>query len=265
MIKNIVKIFIILTLISILIPYSNSQLVDLIIYKDGIVHVKISIEVDENLPYIRIPLIGMNISNVIIYNENKELLDYEIEDNEIEIYSLGSKNIILEYYTQDLTFKLRNLWTFKIDSPYEIRVIFPDNATIIGINAIPKQISIENNKVIMVFNPGYYEVDYTIPIIFETIKETETIQLFWIIPIIIIIISIFILIKKKKGKEKVSDYEERVLNFIKKNGGKALEAEIRTAFPDIPRTTLWRMLKRLEKKGIVKIKKVGLQNLVELI
>ncbi len=55
-----------------------------------------------------------------------------------------------------------------------------------------------------------------------------------------------------------------MIQFIAERGGKALEAEIREAFPDLPRTTLWRLVRRLEKMEIVSIKKVGLQNQVEL-
>lgn len=267
MMKNFIKSCAILILVLTLIPQVVSQL-DLTIYRDGVVHVKISIEVSENLPYVRIPLIGVNLSNLIVYDEEKELLSYEIENNEIEIYSLGSRVVNIEYDTGDLTFKLRNLWTLKVDSPFEMSVIFPENATIMGISAIPKQISIENNRVMMVFNPGYYEVDYVIPIAIEVSKkEVGIAQSFWIVfPIVIstiIFFSIIVFMKKRRRKGEKGD-EEKVLNFIKKSGGRALEAEIRAAFPEIPRTTLWRMLKRLEKKGIIKIKKVGLQNLIEL-
>lgn len=266
MMKNFVKICFVLILTLLFIPQAFSQL-QLTIYRDGIVHAKISIEIDENLPYVRIPLIGMNLSNVIAYNEKRELLNYEIENNEIEIFSLGSKVVNLEYDTGDLTFKLRTLWTLKLGSPFETSIIFPENTTIMGINIIPKQISIENNRVIIILNPGYYEIDYIIPITTEISREIF--QLFWIFPIIIISIivvfmAIALIIIKKRRNRKEGGEEEKVLNFIKRSGGRALEAEIRAAFPEIPRTTLWRMLKRLEKKGVIKIKKVGLQNLVEL-
>jgi len=44
----------------------------------------------------------------------------------------------------------------------------------------------------------------------------------------------------------------------------AFESQIREQFPDIPRTSLWRLVKRLEKLEIVKVKKIGLENQVEL-
>jgi uncharacterized membrane protein len=59
--------------------------------------------------------------------------------------------------------------------------------------------------------------------------------------------------------------EERdVIQFLAENEGKAFEAEIRERFSGIPRTSLWRLIRRLEKLEIVKVKKIGLENRVEL-
>jgi len=55
-----------------------------------------------------------------------------------------------------------------------------------------------------------------------------------------------------------------VIQFLEEKGGKAFEAEIREKFPDMPRTSLWRLVKRLEKMEIVKVRRIGLENQVEL-
>ena len=54
------------------------------------------------------------------------------------------------------------------------------------------------------------------------------------------------------------------MEFIAERRGKVLEAEIREAFPDPPRTTLWRLARRLERMETVSLKKIGLQNQIEL-
>ena len=58
--------------------------------------------------------------------------------------------------------------------------------------------------------------------------------------------------------------EKDVIQFLAENEGKAFESQIREKFPDIPRTSLWRLVKRLEKLEIIKVKKIGLENQVEL-
>ena len=67
-----------------------------------------------------------------------------------------------------------------------------------------------------------------------------------------------------KMNPRLNQEEKDVIQFLVDNGTKAFEAEIRERFPDIPRTSLWRLVKRLEKMGIVSIKKIGLENRVEL-
>jgi uncharacterized membrane protein len=55
-----------------------------------------------------------------------------------------------------------------------------------------------------------------------------------------------------------------VIEFLAQQNGKAFEAEIRQKFPEMPRTTLWRLVKRLEGLEIVEVKKIGLENQVQL-
>ena len=58
--------------------------------------------------------------------------------------------------------------------------------------------------------------------------------------------------------------DRAVLEFLAEKDGKVFEAEIRERFPDMPRTSFWRLIKRLEKLEIVEVKKIGLENQVIL-
>jgi len=67
-----------------------------------------------------------------------------------------------------------------------------------------------------------------------------------------------------KMNPRLNKEEKDVIQFLVENEGKAFEAEIREKFPDIPRTSLWRLIRRLEKLKIIRVKKIGLENQVEL-
>ena len=59
-------------------------------------------------------------------------------------------------------------------------------------------------------------------------------------------------------------YDDReILKFIAEKGGEALETEIREKFK-LPRTTAWRMTKRLQKEEIIDVQKIGEQNLLKI-
>ena len=61
----------------------------------------------------------------------------------------------------------------------------------------------------------------------------------------------------------LNDDERRALLYLFDRGGKASQAEVREAV-GLPKTTAWRMFKRLERKGLVKILRGKKENWVEL-
>ncbi|WP_297549101.1 MarR family transcriptional regulator [Thermococcus sp.] len=62
----------------------------------------------------------------------------------------------------------------------------------------------------------------------------------------------------------LTDDEINALLYVYDHGGKARQADVRKAL-GIPKTTAWRMFKRLEEKGLVRVYKRGKENWVELI
>lgn len=57
--------------------------------------------------------------------------------------------------------------------------------------------------------------------------------------------------------------DKEVLRFIAESGGEAFAAEIRDRF-DVPRTSLWRMIRRLEREEVVEVTTIGGQSLVKI-
>ena len=57
--------------------------------------------------------------------------------------------------------------------------------------------------------------------------------------------------------------DANVLYFLADKEGAAFESEIRTKFI-LPKTSLWRLLKRLEREDLVEVTKLGGQNLIKL-
>ncbi|RLI29372.1 MAG: hypothetical protein DRO46_02745 [Candidatus Hecatellales archaeon] len=66
-----------------------------------------------------------------------------------------------------------------------------------------------------------------------------------------------------RGREHLRPDDRELLGFLVESGGQAFEAEIRSHFR-LPKTTVWRMIKRLEREGLVEVSKVGGQNLVKI-
>ncbi len=57
--------------------------------------------------------------------------------------------------------------------------------------------------------------------------------------------------------------DREVIRFLAESGGEAFASEIRERF-NIPRTSAWRMIRRLQREGIIEIKSIGGQSLVRI-
>lgn len=63
--------------------------------------------------------------------------------------------------------------------------------------------------------------------------------------------------------QEMREDDKRLVEFLAQNGGQAFERDMRKKFL-LPRTTMWRAVKRLERQGIIEIEKKDFQNLVKL-
>ena len=66
-----------------------------------------------------------------------------------------------------------------------------------------------------------------------------------------------------KLKPELRQDDKEIVSFISEKGGQVFESELRKKFL-MPRTTMWRAVKRLEREDIIEIEKVDQQNLIKL-
>jgi uncharacterized membrane protein len=129
---------------------------------------------------------------------------------------------------------------------------------------------------------GHWEISYVLPLVSgdgtdDNGAPDTAIPLDYLISAIVAVvavaISIILIIRRRRApnvKKTVKTHpqlkkeDKEVLEFLAEKGGQAFEAEIRERFPDMPRTSLWRLVRRLERLEIVEVKKIGLENQVQL-
>lgn len=66
-----------------------------------------------------------------------------------------------------------------------------------------------------------------------------------------------------QSEQEMREDDKKLVAFLDQNGGQAFEKDLRKKFL-MPRTTMWRAVKRLERQGIIEIEKKDFQNLVKL-
>jgi uncharacterized membrane protein len=342
---------------------------DLQIYRDGLVRVTQTLIVNDTVPAVSLSLLNSSVDNFIVLDENQTVLDYEVDGVNLTVFTLGATSVSLQYDTNSLTMKDAEVWTFLVDTPYNLTVQLPEESTVVYLSEPPTAIETEGNKITLSLFPSQWEISYIFPLtppadfqisdlevtpheveageevtvsvkitnvggqtgsytlqllINQTTEETKTVIVeegasttteFKIIkqtpgtynieidglvdeftvskassngspsdPIPIeylvaaaaaaaaIIFVVFLLFRRRgyniekifKMHPRLNKEEKSVIEFLVENEGKAFESQIRERFPDIPRTSLWRLVKRLEKLEIIRVKKIGLENQVEL-
>ena len=255
---------------------------NLTVYRDGLVHVTQTLIVNELFPEVTLSLLSSSIENMIVLDENQMPVDYEINGGNLTVFTLGTEDILVEYDTIALTMKEAEVWTLIADNPYNQTVFLPQNSTVVFLSKMPTAIETSGTGITLSLHPGQWEISYILPLLPE--DETKDNEAPWttipieylilaIVAVVAAILSAILIVRRKRGPnvEKIlkanpqlKKEDKEVIEFLAEKEGKAFEAEIRKRFPDMPRTSLWRLVRRLERLEIVEVKKIGLENQVEL-
>ncbi len=260
-----------------------SESLTLTVYLDGYVLVNHKLHLNQTYPSQNITLLGQKQDQLLILDEQNLPLDYLQQGNTTTIYSIGANQLKISYITQDLTSKTGRYWTVKTESTTNITIILPEKTSIISLNTIPELIESSNNQVTITMPPGTTEITYIVEHIYQedpTINTWPLIALFSL-TVPITAFALWFMKRKKptqptepkeaKGEvdtqklfERETDLrpeEIQVIKYLAEKNGAAFEAEL-YAKTNLPRTTTWRLVKRLQKMEIIDVRKSRSQNLI---
>jgi uncharacterized membrane protein len=263
---------------------ATSESLALTVYLDGFVLVNHELELNQTYPSVNVSLLGEAYEELLVVDEKSLPLDYSVATGKAIIYSLNASQIKISYFTPDLTFKTGKYWTLSAEVSTSTKVILPEDASIISLNNVPELIESSNGQVSLVMPSGTIEITYIAEhSLYQHTPSYETWQLIAIVsfPIIAsIAFALWFLRRKKPPQPKelkdevdvdklferekhLRPEEVQVIRFLAEKHGTAFEAELYEKL-SLPRTTTWRLLKRLEKMEIVDIRKSRRQNIVSI-
>jgi uncharacterized membrane protein len=255
---------------------------NLTVYRDGLVHVTQTLNVNELYPEIILTLLSSSIENVVVLDANQLAVDYEINGGNLTVFTLGAEHVYVEYDTTALTRKEAEVWTLIVDNPYNLTVFLPQNSTVIYLSKMPTAIDTSGNVITLSLYPDQWEISYVLPLLPEDELNGDegplaAILIEYLIAAIVaaaaVVLSALIVVRRRRGPNvnkilkanpQLKQEDKEVIQFLAEKDGKAFEAEIRERFPDMPRTSLWRLVRRLERLEIVEVKRIGLENQVQL-
>ena len=281
--------------------FGSTRTLDFFLFPDGSTHVTYSLDSDPLLPDTEVSLYGDSLENLVAEDENGFLLSTQSEKNILQVETLGSSNILINYDTYSLISKDGKIWSFEIDSPVEFNVVMPENSVIVGMSTFPIDMNVDSDRTKILLPSGPAEITYFLAVAEssqvlppEETPETEDNDnsMMYVAggaAVAIAAIAAIAIKMKNKPKQIVSapqttvvaernepfniekvlempdlrEDDKDIIKFIHENGGSALESDLRKKFL-LPRTTMWRAVKRLERHELIEITKKDQQNLIKL-
>ena len=278
--------------------FGSTRTLDFFLFPDGSTHVTYSLESDPFLPDTEVSLYGDSLENLVVEDENGFLLSTQSEKNILQVETLGSSNILINYDTYSLISKDGKIWSFEIDSPVEFNVVMPQNSVIVGMTTFPIDMNVDSDRTKILLPSGVAEITYflavaessqVLPPVETSAPEGDNSMIYAAgAAVAIAVIAAFAIKMKNKPKQIVStsqttileknepfniekvlempdlrEDDKEIIKFIHENGGSALESDLRKKFL-LPRTTMWRAVKRLERNELIEITKKDQQNLIKL-
>jgi len=281
--------------------FGSTRTLDFFLFPDGSTHVTYSLDSDPLLPDTEVSLYGDSLENLVAEDENGFLLSTQSEKNILQVETLGSSNILINYDTYSLISKDGKIWSFEIDSPVEFNVVMPQNSVIVGMSTFPIDMNVDSDRTKILLPSGPAEITYFLAVAESSqvlppeetpVTEGDDNSIMYVAggaAVAIAAIAAIAIKMKNKPKQIVSasqtaviaeknepfsiekvlempdlrEDDKEIIKFIHENGGSALESDLRKKFL-LPRTTMWRAVKRLERHELIEITKKDQQNLIKL-
>ena len=280
--------------------FGSNRTLDFFLFSDGSTHVTYSLESDPFLPDTEVLVYGDSLENLVVEDENGFPLTAQSKNNILEVETLGSSKILINYDTYSLIYKDGKIWSFEIDSPVEFNVIMPQNSVIVGMSTFPIDMDVETDRTKILLPSGMAEITYfsavaessqVLPSEITPVSESDNSIMYVAGGAAVAIAAITAIAVKMRNKpkqivsstqiiataeknepfnlEKVLEMQDlreddkEIIKFIHENADSVLESDLRKKFL-LPRTTMWRAVKRLERHGLVEITKKDQQNQIKL-
>ena len=281
--------------------FGSARTLDFFLFPDGSTHVTYSLESDPFLPDTEVALYGDSLENLVAEDENGFLLFTQAKKNILQVETLGSSTILINYDTYSLISKDGKIWSFEIDSPVEFNVVMPENSVIVGMSTFPIDMNVDSDRTKILLPSGPAEITYFLAVaessqvlppeetLVTTGDDNSVMYAAVGAAVGIAVIAAIVIKMKNKPKQIISaqqtaviseknepfniekvlemadlrEDDKEIIKFIHENGGSALESDLRKKFL-LPRTTMWRAVKRLERHELIEITKKDQQNLIKL-
>ena len=237
------------------------------VYEDGEVHVQQVIELQESIP-ITVKVVGTPYL-LIVVNEMGEPLLYNLTEGTLQILPEKPGEINITYFSK--LHSSNAIYNMSLESLGRTEVYLDQSYILVNVTVFPDEISTPDNWTLLVFRDTYEDIRLSFFEVGEAgvksginkksskEKPKQDFVLILIISTLALIITVAVglfLYKRRSGLKELGEDDKKIINYIKKRGGEAYLKDIRRDL-NLPSTTAWRRVKRLEQMGFLKTKRTA--------
>ncbi len=252
------------------------------VFSDGWSYVEARYEVSEPGRSLQISIPVSHYEDLMVVDDKNLLLNFSMSGDRICVQTDSStKYVIVMYQTPSLTHKDGIVWNLTIGfSAPTVKVTLPKGAVVVGMSGSPSSLNTADGMTVLTFSGASWiayvlppPVNLTKPSIKKGLPHPSPGQhltnggLFALIVAVVIAVAVisFLLSRRSlSGREpSLTEEEKSILDEIRRRGGRAYQSEIVRSL-DLPKTTVWRRLRRLKSRGYIDIIKTDKGNLAVL-
>jgi len=240
---------------------------------------------------------------IIAVDEKGNLLpvSYNSSSNSVSLLTLNSSEVTISYVTNTITVKYREVWLVNFTSPLPAEVLLPPNATLSGVYTSFTGLRVEKGRLLLEFPPGRVMLSYVlIPTQLpqppkpapsgapapaqpasppgqqpagpvqpapQPAQPGGGVPYPWLAAAIAVVILALVVVAlmrlRRKAPAELSETDLEILRVLQSAGGGMFQSELGAKL-NLPTTTLWRRLRRLQELGYVVIERRSGKNYVRL-
>jgi uncharacterized membrane protein len=253
----------------------NAQTINVEVNEFGVCLVDITVELNEGLQSVKLPIEPIAAS--IIALTDGRALPIIYENNTLHVI-LDKPSVVKISYIANVSL-VGNVFHLTINTDDNLTLKIPTLKVILL--TLPKNIVSfeEEDGILTLMVRGPQEIMYTLrtwnitqtpttpPTVVAPKPDYTTLLIAGAVVVAGASGVIYVLLRRRKVGDidrLLDDVDKSIIRELRVRGGSALQAELQDSI-NVPKTTLWRHIKRLERLGVVKVEKVGLQNKVTLV
>jgi uncharacterized membrane protein len=237
---------------------------------------------------------------IIAVDEKGNLLpvSYNSSSNSVSLLTLNSSEVTISYVTNTITVKYREVWLVNFTSHLPAEVLLPPNATLSRVYTSFTGLRVEKGRLLLEFPPGAVTLSYVlIPTQLPQLPKPAPsgaptpaqpasppgqqpagpvqpapqpgggVPYPWLAAAIAVVILALVVVAlmrlRRKAPAELSETDLEILRVLQSAGGGMFQSELGAKL-NLPTTTLWRRLRRLQELGYVVIERRSGKNYVRL-